>query len=165
MTAGFVRLLPCAVTSVRTNANKTGFAISLEQRVAPDIGLFLRASTDDDKVEEYAFTEIDDTVSGGLSMQGNRWHRPNDTFGIAFSTSGLNRNHRDYLAAGGLGGFLGDGQLTRYGREDVIETYYNMQVIKGVNLTLDFQQITNPGYNADRRGPVRIIGGRIHLEI
>lgn len=153
------------VTSVRKDADKTGFGISLEQRVAPDIGLFVRASTADDKVEEYAFTEIDNTFSAGVSMQGNRWHRPNDTFGIAFSTSGLNRDHRDYLAAGGLGGFLGDGQLTRYGREAVIEAYYNLQIVKGVNFTLDFQQINNPGYNADRHGPVRIIGGRLHWEL
>ena len=153
------------VTSVRKIANKTGFGISLQQRVASEIGLFLRASTADDKVEEYAFTEIDNTVSGGLSVQGNQWHRPNDTFGIAFSTSGLNRDHRDYLAAGGLGGFLGDGQLKRYGRESVIEAYYNMQFVKGLNFTLDFQRIANPGYNADRRGPVRILGGRLHWEL
>ena len=152
-------------TGVRKDADKTGFGISLEQRVAPDIGLFLRASTADDKVEEYAFTEIDNTVSGGLAMQGNRWHRPNDTFGLAFSSSGLNRDHRDYLAAGGFGGFLGDGQLTRYGRENVIEAYYNLQIVKGLNFTLNLQQITNPGYNAERRGPVRIIGGRLHWEL
>lgn len=155
---------PPDVTTGRKDADKTGLAISLEQRVSSDIGLFLRASSADDEVEEYAFTEIGNTVSGGLSMKGNRWHRPNDTFGIAFSTSGLNHDHRNYLAAGGLGGFLGDGQLTRYGRENVIEAYYNLQVRKGVNVSLDFQQITNPGYNADRRGPVRIIGGRGHLE-
>ena len=149
------------VSNVRKDANKTGFAISLEQRLTSEIGLFLRASTADDKVEEYAFTEIDNTGSGGLSMQGNHWHRPNDTFSIAFSTSGLNRDHRDYLAAGGLGGFLGDGQLKRYGRESVVEAYYNMQIVKGLNFTLDFQQITNPGYNADRRGPVRVVGGRL----
>ncbi len=153
------------VSSVRKDADKTGFAISLEQRLTSELGLFLRASTADNKVEEYAFTEIDNTVSGGLSTQGRHWHRPNDTFGIAFSSSGLNRDHRDYLAAGGLGGFLGDGQLKRYGREIVIEAYYNMQIFKGLDFTLDFQQITNPAYNADRRGPVYIVGGRLHWKL
>jgi high affinity Mn2+ porin len=77
----------------------------------------------------------------------------------------LNRDHRDYLAAGGLGGFLGDGQLTRYARENVVEAYYSLQTAKGLNFSLDFQQITNPGYNAERRGPVRIFGGRLHVEL
>ncbi len=153
------------VASVRKDADKTGYGISLEQRVAPDIGLFLRGSIADDKVEEYAFTEIDNTVSGGLSMQGTRWHRPNDAFAIAFSTSGLNRDHRDFLGAGGLGGFLGDGQLTHYGRENVIEAYYSLQIVKGFSFSLDFQQIANPGYNAQRHGPVRIVGGRLHVEL
>lgn len=153
------------VTAVRKDADKTGYGISFEQRITDDIGAFLRASKADDKVEEYAFTEIDDTVSGGVSIKGTPWKRPDDTVGVAYSSSGLNHDHRDYLAAGGLGGFLGDGQLTRYGREQALEAYYNVRVIKGVQLSFDFQQINNPGYNADRKGPVRIFGGRLHLEI
>ncbi|ULU27775.1 carbohydrate porin [Dyella terrae] len=153
------------VTAVRKDSDKTGYGISLEQRVTDDVGVFLRASKADDKVEEYAFTEIDDTISGGVSINGMRWKRPDDTVGLAYSSSGLNQDHRDYLAAGGLGGFLGDGQLTHYGREQVFEAYYNVQVIKGVQVSFDFQQVTNPGYNADRKGPVRIFGGRLHFEI
>ncbi|MBV8657308.1 MAG: carbohydrate porin [Burkholderiales bacterium] len=150
------------VTSVRTDSTKRGYGISVEQSLSDDLGVFVRASKADDKVEEYAFTEIDDTISAGMSLKGTQWHRPDDTFGMAFSSSGLNQDHRDYLAAGGLGGFLGDGKLTRYGREQAFEMYYSAQAIKGVSLTLDFQQITNPGYNADRRGPVNIIGTRVH---
>jgi len=153
------------VTAVRKDADKTGYGISLEQRITDDMGTFLRASRADARVEEYAFTEIDNAISGGVSIKGIRWTRPNDTVGLAFSSAGLNHDHRDYLAAGGLGGFLGDGQLTRYGREEVWEAYYNLEVVRGVQFSLDFQQITNPGFNADRKGPVRIIGGRIHLEI
>ncbi|MFC5741409.1 carbohydrate porin [Dyella tabacisoli] len=153
------------VTSVRKDANKTGYGLSVEQRITDDIGVFARASYADDKVEEYAFTEIDKTVSGGISIKGIRWQRPDDTIGIAFSSAGLNRDHRDYLAAGGLGGFLGDGQLSRYGREKALEIYYNFQIAKGVQFTADFQRITNPGYNADRQGPIQIIGGRFHVEI
>ncbi|WP_266170521.1 carbohydrate porin [Dyella subtropica] len=153
------------VTSVRKDASKTGYGLSLEQSVADDVGVFFRASKADDKVEEYAFTEIDDVFSGGVFIKGTRWGRPNDTLGIAFSSAGLNRDHRDYLAAGGVGGFLGDGQLTHYGRERAYEIYYNFQIIKGVQISPDFQQIDNPGYNADRKGPVRIFGARVHLEI
>lgn len=153
------------VTSVRKDASKVGYGISFEQRLGPDIGAFLRFSSANDRIEEYAFTEIDNDVSGGVSIASTRWNRPNDMLGIAYSTAGLNRQHREYLAAGGLGGFLGDGKLTRYGREQALETYYNYQVHKGVQLSPDFQVIVNPGYNADRGGPVYIFGVRIHAEL
>lgn len=142
-----------------------GYGISLEQRVASDIGLFLRGSSANDRIEEYAFTEIDNDISGGASMEGTRWGRPDDMVGVAYSSAGLNHEHRAYLAAGGLGGFLGDGQLTHYARENVFEAYYNYRLMKGVQLTADFQEITNPGYNAVRHGPAWIFGGRIHLEL
>jgi len=153
------------VTAVRKPSTKTGLGISLEQSVTSDLGTFLRASWADDQVEEYAFTEIDNAVSGGLALKGSIWKRPQDTLGLAFSTAGLNNAHRDYLAAGGLGGFLGDGQLAHYGREAVAETYYLCQPMKGVQFTVDYQRIANPGYNADRHGPVNIVGGRFHWEM
>jgi high affinity Mn2+ porin len=153
------------VTSVRKNSAKTGFGLSFEQSVTEDVGVFARGSNCDCKVEEYAFTEIDNIVSAGASIKGSRWSRGKDTVGIGFASSGLNRDHRDYLAAGGLGGFLGDGQLPRYARERVIEAYYNLRIAKGAYFTLGYQEITNPGYNADRRGPVRIVGARLHLEL
>ncbi|MBE7940139.1 carbohydrate porin [Ramlibacter aquaticus] len=153
------------VTSVRKDAAKHGIGVSFDQGVTADTAVFIRASYADDKVEEYAFTEIDNTVSAGASTNGSAWERPDDTVGFAFASSGLNKDHLDYLAAGGLGGFLGDGQLTHYGRERVLEAYYNWQVRKGAWLTFDLQQIVNPGYNADRRGPVNVFGGRLHVEL
>ena len=156
---------PPDVTSVRKASSKVGYGISFEQRLSKDVGVFLRASSANDRIEEYAFTEIDNDLSGGISVNGTHWDRPDDVLGVAFSTAGLNRQHRQYLANGGMGGFLGDGQLTRYGREDVLETYYNYHLYKGVQLSPDFQVILNPGYNADRRGPVFIYGMRVHLEI
>lgn len=156
---------PPDVTSVRKPSTKVGYGISFEQRLSDDVGMFLRASSANDRIEEYAFTEIDNDLSAGISVSGHRWNRPDDVFGVAYSTAGLNRQHRAYLAAGGLGGFLGDGQLTHYAREQVLETYYNYQPFKGVQISPDVQLILNPGYNADRRGPVVIYGVRMHLEI
>ncbi|RDS84259.1 carbohydrate porin [Dyella psychrodurans] len=153
------------LSNVLKTSSKVGYGISFEQRLSSDVGVFLRASSANDRVEEFAFTEIDNDLSGGVSVNGTRWNRPDDVFGIAFSTAGLNRQHREYLAAGGLGGFLGDGQLAHYGREEVLEAYYNYHLFKGVELSPDGQMIVNPGYNADRRGPVFIYGMRVHLEI
>lgn len=76
--------------------------------------------------------------------------------------NGLSTDHRDYLAAGGLGFQLGDGRLS-YGPESAIETYYRWELSKNVALTPDFQLLQNPGYNTDR-GPIFVAGARLHAE-
>ena len=70
--------------------------------------------------------------------------------------------HQTYLADGGYGFLLGDGALN-YGRETILETYYTAHVWRGIYLGPDIQHINNPGYNRDR-GPVLVVGGRLHLE-
>lgn len=42
-------------------------------------------------------------------------------------------------------------------------SHYSLNMMKGTRLSLDYQYIANPAYNADR-GSVRIIGRRLHLE-
>jgi high affinity Mn2+ porin len=152
------------VTAVRRTGAKTGYGISVEQTLSPSVALWARAMYADDRVEEYAFTEIDDSVSAGVSVKGSLRGRRADTLGAAFSSGGLNHDHRNYLALGGLGGFLGDGQLNRYGRELVSEIYYSALAYRYVHLTLDYQRVDNPAYNVERRGPVNILSGRIHVE-
>ena len=49
------------------------------------------------------------------------WGRTDDRFGIAYVWHGLSPEHRDYLAAGGIGFVLGDGKLN-YGLEQILET-------------------------------------------
>ncbi len=85
-----------------------------------------------------------------------------DTFGIGGAVNGLSAPHRDFLAAGGLGLLIGDGQLN-YRHERIFETYYAYALNKNFTLTADYQFITNPAYNADR-GPVHIFSGRLHGE-
>ena len=115
------------------------------------------------RTEILSFTDIDRSVSGGLSIKGSLWGRPDDTIGIGGAINGLSAAHRDYLAAGGIGLLIGDGQLN-YRNERILEAYYAYSVIKGVTLTADYQLITNPAYNADR-GPVSIFSGRLHAEL
>ena len=76
--------------------------------------------------------------------------------------NGISKAHREYLAAGGLGVFLGDGNLS-YKTENIIEAFYNLKVSKSVWLSADYQHINNSGYNADR-GPVNFGGFRFHTE-
>lgn len=150
------------MASIRHDNLKYGFYANLEQQVARDIGLFARASWNDGQNEILSFTDIDSSLSGGLSIKGSYWGRPSDTVGLGGAVNGLSSAHRDYLAAGGLGLLIGDGRLN-YRPEQILETYYAFAIDKNFTLTADYQLITNPAYNADR-GPVSIFSGRLHGE-
>ena len=150
------------ITRVRRSQSKVGIGVGGEQALSADIGLFARASMNDGRTETFAFTEIDRSISAGAVMRGNRWHRGGDTLGAAFVQNGISKSHRDYLAAGGTTFFLGDGALT-YRPERIFEAYYNVAVVKGISFTLDYQHISNPGYNSDR-GPVNVASVRLHAE-
>jgi high affinity Mn2+ porin len=155
-----------AVSNVRRAQSKMGVGIALEQDIGKWGGLFARASLHDGKTETYSFTEIDRSVSVGFLGNGSTWQRADDTWGAALLMNGLSKSHQQYLQNGGLGFFLGDGNLN-YKPEQIAEIFYSVALPKntlGVNtfVTLNYQNITHPGYNA-ARGPVSIVGARLHL--
>lgn len=149
---------------VRRFSSRPGVAISIEQEVSSDLGVFARASVNDGSKEGYDFTEINRSVSAGLSLRGDRWGRHDDTFGFAAAANGLSSDARNYFSAGGIGILIGDGQL-HYGSEKIMETYYSYSVhaVDHLMLTLNYQYLVNPAYNQDR-GPVNIFGVRVHKE-
>jgi high affinity Mn2+ porin len=148
--------------SIRHTLPKYGFYANMEQQIATDVGLFARASWNDGQTEILSFTDIDRSLSGGLSIKGSYWGRPSDTIGLGGAINGLSAAHRDFLAAGGIGLLIGDGQLN-YRNERILETYYAYAIDKNFTFTADYQFVTNPAYNADR-GPVSIFSGRLHGE-
>ena len=150
------------IAQTRTGRIKYGYVISLEQALTDEVGLFGRWSWNDGKTEIMAFTDIDASLSFGASIKGTRWGRPDDVIGIGGAINALSRDHRDFIAAGGLGVLIGDGQLN-YRRERILESYYAFALNKQLTLTGDYQLITNPAYNADR-GPVHVFSGRLHGE-
>ncbi len=143
--------------------NKLGASLNAEQQVTDDLGVFLRASLDDGRTESYDFTDIDRSLSLGLSLAGNRWGRADDTVGLAFVVNTISKARKDYLEQGGLGILVGDGKLTNAGPEQIIEASYDVALRKGVNLSADYQFVNHPAYNRDR-GPVHIIGERLHIQ-
>jgi high affinity Mn2+ porin len=147
---------------IRQQNLKYGIYANAEQEIAKDIGLFARASWNDGRNEILSFTDVDRGLSGGVSIKGSYWGRSSDTIGIGGAINGLSGAHRDFLAAGGLGLLIGDGQLN-YRPERIFETYYALPINKHFTFTADYQFITNPAYNADR-GPVHIFSGRLHGE-
>ena len=145
----------------RPNA-KVGFGINVEQHLTEDFGVFLRAMYSDGRTEVDAYNPADRSISFGAAGQGATWHRPFDVAGFGLGTSWISRPHADYLARGGVDGFIGDG-LLRQAAEGVFEVFYSFNLLRAVWLTADYQHLWHPGFNADR-GPVDILGGRVHAE-
>jgi high affinity Mn2+ porin len=150
------------ITLTRTTRTNYGFAVNLEQAITADLGLFARASWQPGLVEIMGWCDCDQSASAGLSLKGTSWGRPDDTIGVASVVDGLSKEAIAYFAAGGLGILIGDGALN-YRPETVLETYYSYSLNKWSSVTLDYQLVDNPAYNADR-GPVHIISGRLHAQ-
>ena len=152
-----------STANVRQYRSRSGVSLNLEQAITRDLGLFARAGLAEGGRESYEFTDIDRTVAIGLSLHGVRWSLPDDVFGLATVIDGISHRRKDYLAAGGLGILVGDGALPLSGPEQVVETYYRHALASYAQVTADYQFVNNPGY--DRvRGPVSILGVRLHLQ-
>ena len=98
-----------------------------------------------------SFTDIDRSLSGGISVKGSYWGRPNDTVGIGGAINGLSAAHRDFLAAGGLGPLIGDGQLN-YRPEQILEAYYAYRSARTSR--------SPPTINSSQIPPITPIAGR-----
>jgi high affinity Mn2+ porin len=149
------------IIQTRRERTNYGFVASADQAIAADFGVFSRASWSPGHVEIMGWTDCDESLSVGAALKGTRWRRPNDTVGVAWVAEGLSAISRRYFGAGGMGILIGDGKLN-YQPEMVIETYYAFSPVKWATLSLDYQLIADPGYNADR-GPVSIFSGRLHV--
>ncbi len=154
---------PVDIAAVRRYRSRLGADVNVEQQLTDDLGAFARLGKAAGNVEAYEFTDIDRTLSFGLSLKGSSWRRGSDTVGLAGIVNQISAARQQYLAAGGLGILVGDGQLPHEGPEEILETYYRALVLPFAQLTLDYQWIKNPGYNMDR-GPVCVFTIRIHVE-
>jgi high affinity Mn2+ porin len=150
------------IAQTRKSRIKYGYVVNVEQSINDQVGVFGRWSWNDGHNEIMAFTDIDRSLSGGVSIKGKSWGREDDTVGIGAAVNGLSRDHRDFIAAGGLGILIGDGALN-YRTERILETYYSYALLKTTWLTFDYQLIVNPAFNADR-GPVSVFSGRVHAD-
>jgi high affinity Mn2+ porin len=155
--------LPADINAVRSYTSRPGVSLNIEQQVNDNLGVFFRAGWADGNIEPWDFTDIDRTVSAGVSINGKSWGRPDDTIGVAGVINGISAIHVAFLNAGGLGILIGDGQLNNYGLEKIIEAYYSYALTASTRLSVDYQFVSNPGYNADR-GPVNAFAARYHWQ-
>jgi len=178
-------LFPPSVGSVRRRGQKNGFVVNLAQQLAPGVGFFLRGGMNDGRYETIDYTDINASLAGGFVFDGELWSRPDDRIGLAAGASAISDGFARYLQLGGLGSFVGDGsaiegRLPRYylpgepgsptgtgrlsyGRENVVETFYDYAITDWLEATLDYQFLANPGYNT-QRGPVNLFGLRLRAE-
>jgi high affinity Mn2+ porin len=99
----------------------------------------------------------------GLSLKGTAWARPDDVVGVAGAVNAISKAHQLFFANGGTGILAGDGSLD-YAPEGIVETYYDWRVFEPLSLTLDYQFVANPAFN-QARGPVHVLGVRLHFEM
>jgi high affinity Mn2+ porin len=154
---------PADIAAVRHYTSRGGVSVNVEQQIVSALGFFARAGIASGDVEPYEFTDIDRTISAGLSLSGNYWNRPDDVLAIGGVINDISGSHRRFFNAGGLGILIGDGKLPHPGPEYIVEAYYKLKVWPGVFASPDLQYISNPAYNRDR-GPVWIPGFRFHAE-
>ena len=141
---------------------KYGVGLNVEQTLPRDVRVFGRFGWNEGAHESYAYTEVDQTFAGGADWGLGRFGRAFDKVGLTVVSNAIKRDHEAYLGLGGLGFLIGDGRLN-YGRENIVEGYWNVHAWKGVYYALDAQYVTHPGYNRDR-GPVLVETVRMHVD-
>jgi high affinity Mn2+ porin len=153
---------PIITDHPRRTTVKYGFGVNLQQQIKRNAHAFARFGWNEGQHESYAYTEVDQTFQLGTDLAGERWRRKLDKVGAVVVSNAIKKDHQEYLRLGGLGFLLGDGNLS-YGRENILEGYYNLHVWRGIYSAFDLQHINNPGYNRDR-GPAVVSSLRFHLE-
>ncbi|HMH23153.1 MAG TPA: carbohydrate porin [Puia sp.] len=153
-----------AIYGKKYGATKIGFGVNADQELSGAVNAFLRLGWNDGRNASWAFAEIDNTLSGGIRINGKSWRRQADNIGIALVSNGISSGHRDFLKIGGYGFMIGDGQLPNYGREDIAEAFYASKIFTNCWLTLNYQFVGRPAYNKDR-GPVHLFAARLHIEL
>ena len=118
----------------------------------------------DGRTETLAFTEADSSLSTGLLINGTKWQRADDTVGMSLMIDWISAERLRFLQAGGVSFFIGDGYKNfRSEPEQILETFFSYSFARNNWLTLDWQFIQNPAYNA-QRGPLNVFGARYHVE-
>ncbi len=161
---GLMASIPPDVSVTRKySRDKTGVYLNAEYNVKNGGG-FLRYSWNDGNNETWAYTEIDNSLSAGVSFNGSAWKRAADKWGLAYVGNGISTPHRNYIKNGGYGFIIGDGYLN-YGAEHIIELFYSYHInALHVFVSPDYQFVVHPAYNRDR-GPVHIVALRLHFEL
>lgn len=150
------------ISNTRSYRQRYGLGLNVEQELIKGIGVFSRVGWNDGQSEAWMFTDVNFSGSLGISVNGGRWCRPNDTFGLGAVISGASRSNQEFLKAGGTGILDGDGALD-YAGEKGLEMYYDYRISRHLHAAADYQFIENPAFN-EARGPASVFGTRLHWQ-
>ena len=123
------------------DASMRGIGLSWDQELGEGWGIFVRAFTQNDQ----APVVYDRDLSGGLSMSGRHWGRPDDTLGIAYARLiGSSRQKIDH--------------------SDVAEAYLKFQLPRSIDFTVDVQYEKDSNDSTNGAPRAWVLGGRLNLE-
>lgn len=110
--------------------NLRGFGISADQKLGDIVGVFVRASWQDDK----AVIDHDKVYSGGININGSLWKRENDEIGIGLA-------------------YLDGARAADIDRSTAFEMYAKFSVTEFSDVTVDIQYMKDKLKDeADREG-------------
>jgi hypothetical protein len=115
--------------------------VSIDQELGEGWGIFFRAFVQNDE----APIVYDGDLSGGISISGQQWGRPDDVLGLAYGhLFGSNRQNIDYT--------------------NVAEAYMKFQLISSVDFTVDVQYEKDHTDSDNGDPQAWIFGGRLNIE-
>jgi len=123
------------------DATMYGLGVSIDQELGEGWGIFFRAFAQNDE----APIVYDRDLSGGISISGLQWGRPDDVLGIAYAhLIGASRQSTDYTNAA--------------------EAYMKFQLIRSVDFTVDVQYEKDQTASNKDNPQAWIFGGRLNFE-
>jgi high affinity Mn2+ porin len=66
-----------------------GFCMNTEYELAKGVGAFSRLGWNAGQTPDWSYADVQKTGTAGLSVNGDFWHRPNDTAGLAGIVNGI----------------------------------------------------------------------------
>ena len=113
----------------------TAWGLSFDQALPGDLGVFARFSSQDDKFIENL---VESSWSFGALVEGKRWGRKGDSFGVAYGSVNVNKDPAVLAYAG----------LSKADDETHFEVFYKCGYKDHYTITPDIQVINNIGGDA-----------------
>ncbi len=145
------------IAQTRQTRIEYGTYVNLEQAVTDDSASFRAIAGVTGRAKSSPSPTSIAASRSAAYVKGTSWGRPDDRIGIAGVINGLSGEYRAFLAAGGLGINIGDGQLN-YTQEKILETYYAYSFNKASTFTVDYQFITRSGIQRRSRTGFGLFG-------
>lgn len=122
-------------------ARNSGAGISIDQGLTENVGVWLRAGLQREKVAQF-----DRFAGAGVHVSGEAFGRPHDHMGLGYAATFTGDTYKDYTET--------DDPAFDAGTEHYLELYYSHALNdsppdRGFHITPDLQYVINPGGNVN----------------